>query len=57
MKEWKAHDDFIRGIDVNETHPFILTCGDDMLIKMWDWEKDFDLVRVFNSSILESIAL
>ena len=24
----------------------ILTCGDDMLVKMWDWDKDFELVRV-----------
>lgn len=47
MKEWKAHDDFIRGIDVNETLPYILTCGDDMLIKMWDWEKNFEMIRVF----------
>lgn len=46
MKDWKAHDDFIRGLDVNETLPYILTCGDDMLIKLWDWEHDFQLVRV-----------
>lgn len=46
MKEWKAHDDFIRGLDVNEMLPYILTCGDDMLIKLWDWEHDFQLVRV-----------
>ena len=46
VKEWKAHDDFIRGLDVNETLPYILTCGDDMLIKLWDWEHDFQLVRV-----------
>lgn len=31
---------------MNETYPYILTCGDDMLIKMWDWEKDFEMVRV-----------
>lgn len=48
VKEWKAHDDFIRGIDVNETYPYILTCGDDMLVKMWDWDKDFELVRVLS---------
>ena len=46
MKEWVAHDDFIRGLDVNESFPNILTCGDDMLIKMWDWDHDFSLVRV-----------
>ena len=46
MKEWVAHDDFIRGLDVNESFPYILTCGDDMLIKMWDWDHAFSLVRV-----------
>ena len=46
MKQWKGHDDFIRGLDVHETLPYILTCGDDMLIKMWDWDHDFQMVRV-----------
>ena len=50
VKEWKAHDDFIRGMDVHESLPYLLTCADDMLIKLWDWEHDFSLVRVFEIS-------
>lgn len=33
-----------RHIAVHPTLPYILTCSDDMLIKLWDWDKVRDLV-------------
>jgi len=43
---FEAHTDYIRSIAVHPTQPFILTCSDDMLIKLWDWEKGWKNVQV-----------
>lgn len=32
---------------MHPTLPFVLTCSDDMSIKLWDWDKDWALVRLF----------
>lgn len=42
-----AHADYIRSIAVHHTQPFLLTSSDDMLIKLWDWEKGWKNVMVF----------
>lgn len=45
--EFEAHEDFIRCIAVHPTKPYILTCSDDVKIKLWDWEQGWQNVRVF----------
>lgn len=47
VKEWDAHNDYIRFIEVHPNRPFIFSCSDDMSIKMWDWEKDFECTQIF----------
>eukprot|EP01039_Chlorochromonas_danica_P011082 gene11082-12341_t len=47
IKEWEAHTDYIRYLEVHPNRPLVLSCSDDMSIKMWDWEKDWDCVQVF----------
>jgi coatomer subunit beta' len=47
VKEWDAHNDYIRFIEVHPNRPFIFSCSDDMSIKMWDWDKDFECSQVF----------
>lgn len=47
VKEWDAHTDYIRFVEIHPNRPFILSSSDDMSIKLWDWEKDFDCVQVF----------
>eukprot|EP01125_Pyxidicula_operculata_P006786 TRINITY_DN2331_c0_g1_i1.p1 TRINITY_DN2331_c0_g1~~TRINITY_DN2331_c0_g1_i1.p1 ORF type:complete len:896 (+),score=185.86 TRINITY_DN2331_c0_g1_i1:92-2779(+) len=47
VKKWEAHTDYIRCVAVHPTLPYILSSSDDMLIKLWDWEKNFQCVRVF----------
>ena len=47
VKEWDAHVDYIRYIEVHPTRPFILSSADDMTVKLWDWERDFDCVQVY----------
>lgn len=39
IKSFEAHTDYIRSIAVHPTQPYLLTCSDDMLIKLWDWDK------------------
>ena len=41
-----GHSDYIRSIAVHPTKPFILSCSDDMTIKMWDWEKSWKNICV-----------
>ena len=36
-----------RHIAVHPTLPYCLTCSDDMLIKLWDWDKGWACTQVF----------
>jgi coatomer subunit beta' len=47
ITSFEAHPDYIRSIAVHPTQPFILTASDDMTIKLWDWEKGWKCVQVF----------
>ena len=47
IKTFEAHTDYIRCIVVHPTQPYILSSSDDMLIKLWDWEKNWSNTQVF----------
>ncbi len=47
MVGFEAHSDYIRGVAVHPTQSLVLTCSDDMSIKMWDWEKQWKMVMCF----------
>ena len=32
---------------MHPTLPYLLTCSDDMLIKLWDWDKGWAFTQVF----------
>ena len=51
IKEWEAHTDYIRYLEVHPNRPYILSSSDDMSIKLWDWEKDFDCIQVFEGHV------
>eukprot|EP01006_Ploeotia_vitrea_P033564 TRINITY_DN65575_c6_g1_i3.p1 TRINITY_DN65575_c6_g1~~TRINITY_DN65575_c6_g1_i3.p1 ORF type:complete len:947 (-),score=143.24 TRINITY_DN65575_c6_g1_i3:108-2906(-) len=36
---FEAHQDYIRGIAVHDSLPYVLSCSDDMTVKLWDWSK------------------
>ncbi|KAK3687894.1 coatomer WD associated region-domain-containing protein [Podospora appendiculata] len=59
ITSFEAHPDYIRAIVVHPTQPFVLTASDDMTIKLWDWEKQWKNVRVFegNSHYVMSLAI
>lgn len=48
VKEFEAHEDYIRSVSVHPTLPYVLSSSDDKLIKLWDWEKDWECTRIFN---------
>ncbi len=50
IAQFEAHPDYIRAIVVHPTQPFVLTASDDMTIKLWDWEKGWKNVRVFEGN-------
>jgi len=45
--DFEAHSDYLRSIAVHPTLPYIITSSDDMTIKLWDWEKRWENVQVF----------
>lgn len=42
-----AHSDYIRHLAVHGTQSLILSASDDMTIKLWDWDRNFELSQVF----------
>lgn len=47
INEFEAHTDFIRSVVVHPVLPYVLSSSDDKLIKLWDWEKDWECTRIF----------
>jgi len=59
VKVFEAHTDYIRCIAVHPTQPYLLTSSDDMLIKLWDWDKNWQNTQVFegHSHYVMSLAI
>ena len=49
VAQFEAHPDYIRVVSVHPTQPFVLTAGDDMTIKLWNWEMDWANTQTFES--------
>ena len=48
VRSFPGHDGSITRLAVHPTHPFVLSSSDyDYLIKLWDWEKDWECTRTF----------
>jgi len=47
LKAIDAHSDYIRCVVVHPTLPYVLSSADDMLIKLWDWDKGWANIKVF----------
>lgn len=47
VKVFEAHTDYIRCVAVHPTQPFVLSSSDDMLIKLWDWDKGWMCTQIF----------
>lgn len=40
--EVEAHADLLRDLVVHPTLPYVLSCSDDNLIKLWNWDKNWE---------------
>ncbi|KAL8153116.1 hypothetical protein V2J09_010876 [Rumex salicifolius] len=47
VKVFEAHADYIRCVAVHPTLPYVLSSSDDMLIKLWDWDKGWTCTQIF----------
>ncbi|KAF3543663.1 hypothetical protein DY000_02010363 [Brassica cretica] len=47
VKVFEAHSDYIRCVAVHPTLPYVLSSSDDMVIKLWDWEKGWACTQIF----------
>jgi coatomer subunit beta' len=47
VHEIEAHMDYMRCLAIHSSLPYLLTSSDDMTIKLWDWEKNWNNVQVF----------
>ena len=47
ITSFEAHPDYIRAIVVHPSQPFVLTASDDMTIKLWDWDKAWKCVQIY----------
>jgi coatomer subunit beta' len=47
IKEFEAHADYIRSLEVHPSLPYVLSSSDDMCIKLWDWDRGFDCTQIF----------
>jgi coatomer subunit beta' len=45
--QFEAHSDYIRSLVVHPSQPYVLSCSDDLLIKLWDWENGWKNIMVF----------
>mmetsp|Transcript_57105 Transcript_57105/g.104928 ORF Transcript_57105/g.104928 Transcript_57105/m.104928 type:complete len:942 (-) Transcript_57105:86-2911(-) len=45
--EVEAHTDYIRFIAPHSSLPHVLSSSDDMTIKLWDWDKNWNCAQVF----------
>ncbi|KAJ3222237.1 Coatomer subunit beta' [Chytriomyces hyalinus] len=48
VTSFAAHKDFIRSMAPHATKPYLLSCGDDKLIQMWDWSNNWALAKTFD---------
>ncbi|CAM0885730.1 unnamed protein product [Alopecurus aequalis] len=57
LKEFQAHKRWVTSLAVHPTDPFVLSSGDDNLIKLWNWESGWECIRSFqeHSALVDSV--
>jgi coatomer subunit beta' len=46
-KSFEAHIDYIRCVAVHPFLSYVLSSSNDMLIKLWDWDKSWQCTHIF----------
>ncbi|KAM0897109.1 hypothetical protein ACQ4PT_022779 [Festuca glaucescens] len=47
LKKFQAHASWVSSLAVHPTDPFVLSSSGDNLIKLWNWENDWECIRTF----------
>lgn len=47
VMQFDAHSDYIRNFAVHPSRPYVLSCSDDMTVKLWDWERGWKCINTF----------
>eukprot|EP00923_Selenidium_pygospionis_P046386 GHVN01079974.1.p1 GENE.GHVN01079974.1~~GHVN01079974.1.p1 ORF type:complete len:985 (+),score=199.69 GHVN01079974.1:138-3092(+) len=47
VKEFEAHIDYIRYLAVHPTLSYLLSTSDDMTVKLWDWENNWNRLHTY----------
>lgn len=47
IADFEAHPDYIRSLAVHPTRPFVLSTSDDLTIKLWNWEQNWNCEQTF----------
>jgi WD40 repeat protein len=51
VHKFQAHDDYIRSLEVHPTLPYLLSASDDMKVRLWDIELNYECIRTFQGHI------
>ena len=47
IKDVEAHADYIRFVEIHPAMPYVLSSSDDMSMKLWNWEQNWDCTATF----------
>ena len=47
IKTIDEHTDYIRHIIVHPTLPYVISCSDDLTIKLWDWDQQWKKINSY----------
>jgi len=47
VKDFEAHSDYIRYVEIHPSLPYFVSSSDDMTIKLWDWDRGFECTQFF----------
>lgn len=47
IKDVEAHADYIRFVEIHPVMPYILSSSDDMSMKLWNWEQNWECTSTF----------
>jgi coatomer subunit beta' len=47
IKDIEAHADYIRFVEIHPTMPYIMSSSDDMSMKLWNWEQNWECLSSF----------
>nr|ACS49628.1 protein kinase-3 [Oryza coarctata] len=55
VKRFKAHSLDITSLDVHRTEPYLLSAGSMDPIKLWDWNKGWECIKMFDMQAFQTV--